>query len=189
MSDETVPDYSNEVAEPSVDVLSRLRTLAMKMLLLEDDIEAAEKQAKDSKEKLAALAQKIVPELMLSAGLDEIKIAGGHKIVVEKKIHASLPQDEERKAIWMKYLEETGDAELIKRQVIVDYGKESTKQVQILLEHLREIDVHTFAKITEKADIHNQTLLAYLRREKSAGNEVPLEAFGAFELTIAKIKR
>lgn len=185
------PDYSDEVAVPSEDGLARLRRLALKMLELESDIETAETVLEDLKKEFKTHSQTLVPTLMQELGLDEIKITGGSKIVVAKALHASLPQDPDpRHAVWMQYLTDSGNDALMKRQVIMNFGKESTEYMKTLMTHLRDLDVVTHATIVEKADIHNQTLLAFLRRELSDGHltEKQLEAFGAIEQTYAKIE-
>lgn len=183
-----VPDYSGEQTAPSGDSMKRLTRLVVEMGSLE--IRKLELQSQISKleSELKQYQENLVPTLMNDVGQTYVRTKSGIEVELKEDVVASFPKDERKRAIAFRYLEDEGDDGIIKRQFVISYGRDSIKWANELAEKLREWGVEKHATIQEDWSIHHQSLLAYLREKLRQGANVPLDAFGAFVRSFAKIK-
>lgn len=184
-----VPDYSGESSPASPDLMRRLNTLVLEAARLEMEEAKLEEQAKAIKQQLRTHKEKLLPELLAEMGMTSITTKEGIHVELKDEVRVSFPksdQDKRRRAF--AYLEATGDDGLIKREFVIQYGRGETSWAQEFSEKLVELNVAEHATVEEEWNIHHQTLLAYLKRQIKDGKPVPLEDFGAFVQSMAKIK-
>lgn len=185
-------DYSLDASESGADALARIGKLAAEQGLIELEIEDLEEKLKEAKKRLEHFSQKLLPEAMDQAGLDQIRTRGGLNVVVEDVVRASLPQDSAKRVRAFEYLRQTGDDGLIKREFVIAFGRDSRTSADAFSEMLRnwaELNKTTSYEISDEQTIHNQSLVAFVRRQLRDGAEIPLDAFGAFVQRTAKLKR
>lgn len=186
-----VPDYSDEQpVAPTEDVMKRLTGLVVKQAQLELEIEDLEAQLQAKKAEHVEYSAKMIPELMESIGLDTVKTrAGGIQVEIKTDVHASFPQDETKRAIAMRYLRDTGNDGILKRQFVIRYGRDSAEWARSFAKALESMDVSSHATVEDEITIHNQTLCKFIRDETEEGRPIPVEAFGGFIRKVARIKR
>lgn len=185
-----IPDYSDdEPVQQSTDILKQIGQLAAKQGLLELEIEDLEAQLKEKKKEHAQYAEKLVPDLLAQIGLKSITTKGGLQIELREDVRASLPQDPEKRDQGFKYLHDTGNDGIIKREITVRYGRDDGRFADQLLAALEDMGVKEHATIEHEWTIHNQTLVAFIKGELKEGRNVPMESFGAFIQKHAKLRR
>lgn len=187
---ESIPDYSGDT--PALDSgaqMERLRALVLRMAELELKVDDLEFELKETKKELGSYKEKLVPELMSEIGLDSLRTQGGIEVEVKEEVRAAFPKDSSRQASAFAYLKETGNDGLIKREITIQYGRDSTEWAERLTTQLEEWGVGDHATVQQEWTIHHQTLLAFIRSQLKEGSEIPLDMFGAYVQKFAKIKR
>lgn len=184
----TVPSYDEEPSRDT-DGLKRLQALVLQMSVLELKALDLETSLETTKKELRAYSENLVPELMSELGMTLMRTAGGAEVELKEDLRASFPKDEGRQAQAFAWLKQTGNDGIIKREITVQYGRDSTEWADKLVLALEAMGVSEHGVVTQEWNIHHQTLLAFLRTEIKAGNPVPMEAFGALVQKVARIKR
>lgn len=184
-----IPDYSGEESATPEDAMKRLTGLVVQMGMLEVEVEDLEAKLAAKKSELAKYKESFVPELMQNIGLSEVKTKAGIRVVASEKLIGTFPKDERKRAQAFGYIRDTGNDGLLKREIVIRYGRESDQYAEQLMQALTDMGVGEHAEVENQISIHHQSMLGFLRRELEAGRPVPLEAFGVIQKTIAEIKR
>ncbi len=185
------PDYSGEDS-PGEDesAAKRLTGLVLKMAQLEIEEGDLEYRLKETQKELRQYRENLVPELMAELGSTLFRTAlGGIEVEMKEELRASFPKEASRQAQVFAYLKETGNDGMIKREITVQYGRDSVEWAEQLVQKLEEWEVGKHATVQQEWNIHHQTLLAFLRGQLRDGKNVPMEMFSAFVQKYAKIKR
>lgn len=162
--------------------LSSLQNLAEQQAAAEAEVAKAEAALNRAKEVLKDLAERQVPDAMEQVGLSEFKTATGLVIKIDEIIRASIPNPQLFAALaWLKAHNHSA---LIKRSVVLNFGKGEDDKADKLLRELVEQGLEP----TDKAGVHPQTLGAFVREKLEKGEEVPLDLFGVFRQRVARIK-
>lgn len=185
---EDIPDYSGEKPSIPADRAQKLTMLIVEMAKLETMKIKLAAQLDQIDKELANYKTNLVPTLMMEIGQSLARTLGGIEVELKDIVVATFPQNEEKRARAFKFLEENGDDGIVKREFRIKYGRNSVEFAEKLAKLLREHEVEKHATIDVDWTIHHQTLLAYLRRKIEEGANVPLDAFGAFTQTVARIK-
>lgn len=191
MSEPVAPDYSGEDS-PGEDenAAKRLTALVLKMAQLELEEGDLEYKLKETQKELRQYRENLVPELMSELGSTLFRTAlGGIEVEMKEELRASMPKETARQAQVFAYLKETGNDGMIKREITVQYGRDSVEWAEQLVQKLEEWEVGKHATVQQAWNVHHQTLLAFLRGQLKDGKNVPMEMFSAFVQKYAKIKR
>lgn len=171
--------------EVDVTVLSELSRLAEKQQTLEKEIEATEKYLSDRKKELENVSRNLIPSILNSSGLSELRLSSGEKIVVKDKLSASIPDKNYTLAYRNMITAEGGDDHaqqivdsLFKSQVIIDGNNEDV--LNLLLDN----DIIYESKYS----IHPQTLMKYCRDRLESGKTIP-EGISVFQFQETKITK
>lgn len=183
-----VPDYSGEAAPVAQDSMKRLTRLVIEMGQLEIQKQEMETKLESVNKELREYQENLVPALMGEIGLSQVKTQAGIVVELREEVRASFPKDDQKRATAFAYLEREGDDGIVKRQFTIRYGRDSIEWANKFHEELQKLGVAEHATIDEDWSIHHQTLLSYLRQKLKEGSNVPLEAFGAFVQSFARIK-
>ena len=184
-----VPDYSDEPQESSAEATARLTGLVLKMAQLEIEEGDLEEKLKLVGKELRQYRENLVPELMAELGMNLIRTKGGIEVEMKEELRASFPKDSSRQTQAFGWLKETGNDGMIKREVSIQYGRDSVEWADQLIQKLEEWGVGEHGVVQQDWTVNHQTLLAFLRRELKDGKPVPMEVFSAFVQKYAKIKR
>lgn len=189
MTDTHYPDYSGEDDAPAEDSLLKLRRMALKMVELQQELDAAESKAEELKKDRDRYSLDLIPSLMKDLGLVEIKLTTNFRVVINEEMRVGAPpQEPAKREAWKKFLTETGNDGLIKREVIVSYDRDSTKWAEQLIAKIKEMEVEKHAEVRQVETIHPMTLKAFVTRQKGEHPEV-IELFGVFEQRVAKVRK
>lgn len=153
----------------------------------------AEHNAKEEEfKKLAAeqarladlIAREDLPQLLMQAEIEEMTLTDGTKVKLMQAVQASISAD--NRAAAHKWLVEHNFGGLIKTNVSVAFEAAQHDEADALGERL----VKEYGGAVEvDASVHPSTLKAFVRERIEAGDELPMDLFGVFTYTEAKITK
>lgn len=157
------------VAVKEVDMINEAITL------LTDEI------ARLSKKK-ALIEEETIPSSFFELGIKSIKLEDGRSVKVNLDVYSSLAND--NKPVAYRWLAEHNFGGLIKVQIVANYSKGEREKAE--QEYAKLIEAGVDAGLKE--DVHHSTLASFLREQIKAGNDLPLDIFGARSVFRTKIK-
>lgn len=163
--------------------LSRLSNLASEQAAAEAEVARLEGELTKARERLRDFAERQVPELMDSIGIEEFKTSSGLKIKVDETIRAGISVANGPKAF--AWLRENNHAALIKRAFSVTFGKGQDEKADAFAKELEAQGLDA----DDKTTVHPSTLAAFVREKLRNGDEIPLDLLGVHRQRFAKIMK
>lgn len=181
---ETAPDYSKYigVGHNSEGAFAELNKLVDEQHAAEQEVNRLMLELKRAQEAQLDISQRRLPELMDSLGLSTFKTTSGLAITIQEKIRASISQENKPKAF--AWLEEHGFGGLIKRNVVIKFGRDQEEEAVQYLDTLRQDGKDAALDKT----VHSSTLASFVREQLEEGKNIPVEVFGVFRQREAKIE-
>jgi hypothetical protein len=187
--------YAEDLAEDAADLemISELSARSLGQMALET-IELLEEQAalkarwKVVKKKLQFLAEKIIPEKLESMGMDSLTTPTGLSISVDNKIYASFPKDAEKRERAFEYLRKAGSGGIIRTKFELEFGTETDEQAREFAKLISENKVDRQAHVSAYRTLNHAQMMSFLREQREAGADPPMDAFGAVVKTVATVK-
>lgn len=173
-----------EKAAPQLghNILAQITQSARDLRDADREVEEAEAALKAAKQKANNIREVVLPGLMKEAGQEKLRTVDGWDLELVETLRASIPAATKNEAL--KWLEEHGQAAIIKRQIDLAFGKDETEKADRALAIILEAGFHP----TDKQTVHPMTLAATLRELIEAGEDVPLELLGAYLQSGVKMK-
>ena len=147
--------------------LERIGEIAASMVELQHAVAAAEEALKATKERLRIVQEGQLPAAMEQAGLSELRLESGEKIVVSNFYGCSI--DAARKEQAFDWLHDNGHGDIVKHTVSLDFKKGEADQAGAAVDALRKEGFDP-AEMVKDAP---QTLKAFARVEVEAGRQLP----------------
>lgn len=163
--------------------LTEVSELCMRQMELEDELERAEEIVEQIKEQLVEVREKQLPDLLKSKNLSEVRLAQGHKLILEDKYFSSIPVETKEES--HKWFREHGFGDLIKNLVTLSFARGEDNRAAQLLEELRSRGFEPQAN----QSIHPQTLKAFVREQITNGKSLPESVVKVTIVPTVKIKR
>ncbi len=170
------------IAVPKDEDLLTISQLAHEQLRLEDEVEQAEERLKDLKDQLRAIERGKLPEALAKFRLTKFEIEGGGEVSVKDDVYAGITVENQPKAF--AWLERSGNDDLIKNEISLNFGKGQDAESQALVDTLTE-QGYSFQR---KRSVHPQTLKAFVRHALEEGVAIPFDTFSIHVDKVAKIK-
>lgn len=174
-------DYSEDI-DVSDDALGQLSELAVDLRKAQSAVVNLELELKIAKADVRELEETQIPELMDEVGMTEFATSGGLKIVVEKKVFASIPKYRMSEAI--AWLDKNNEGGMVKRNVVVAFNRDQEDEATELADVLGK---DYPAGVDQTYSVHASTLRAWARKRIEAGKPTPEELFGIHTKQVAKI--
>lgn len=176
-------DYFDDLPEKKVEVatLQLLARLANESKELEASIQTKSVDLAEDQSKLDALLRKRIPEIMKELGMEEFKLTDGSKVSVKADVKCAITEANKPKAF--EWLETTNNDGIIKTKVGVDFGKGEMEEAKKAVDALHDIGL---AATMDRA-VHPATLKSFVKEMLENGVNIPIDVFGIFEFTVAKI--
>ena len=89
-------NFEEDVANIDQDSLESVSGLLQQQLKMETEIEIAEVDIQNKKEKLRKLSEEIIPARMTELGMSSTTMVDGSKVDVVENIYESIPKDPEK---------------------------------------------------------------------------------------------
>jgi len=189
------PDYSEFTKNqgPTGEDLANLSALVDEMVEAERRVAEAEERLKEEQNRLKTLRDHDIPTLMENAGIAEgsrIVTASGYQVELARNIQAGIAKARQEEAF--EWLERNGHGGLIKRNVVVGFGRGQDEEAERLRKLLEEGE---FENVRDDQSVHYQTLRGFVRErleqesaEDFEGTPLPRDLFGVVELRSARVK-
>ena len=190
MSDDLVRQMEQDFEEKFASNLEKadggaLKTVAeLARIIKTKEIEVAdlERQFKESKKEWVRLTDEELPASMAEMGLASFTLDDGSTIDVKPTYGASILVANREKAY--DWLRDHGYDDIIKNNVAVSFGR-GEDDMAGAFKSLAEKEGYSAQQDTS---IHSQTLRAFVRERIEAGDEFPMDLFGAYVGQRAVIK-
>lgn len=181
-------DYSDfdVIVTPAADQLKSIEELANQAYTLTKLIDELEASLKVNKAELMTLTHKAIPDALAAAGTSSFTTTTGVKITIKDVMHGTLPKDDQKRAIAIRWLEENGGKSIIKSELVCEFEKGSgnLEKKNRAAEALADMGV----PFADRESVHPQTLCAFAREKIKNGEEVPTELLGLYAGRMAKIE-
>ena len=164
------------------DKLEALSKLVEEHKVLETIIESMEKELSNKKKELEHVSRELIPSILNSTGLSEIRLASGEKLEVEDKLQASISDKNYMPAYRNMIQAEGGNDEAQKRIDALFKSKVILEDASEILDVLLENDI----PYEMKRSIHPQTLKKYCKSRLEEGKTIP-EGISVFQYQETKI--
>lgn len=166
----------------SNDALQQISVLATRQLNLEGDIKEMEEALKKLGEDLRRVQEVDLPNAMAEAGMKAFTLNNGAKITIKDDVAVSIPKDQKHEAY--QWLRDNGFGDVIKHNVVVEFGKEDDEAAIRLMQYCEKQG----KRAEDQQSVHAQTLKALVKEQLANGKEIPLDLFGAYPYSKAVIK-
>lgn len=196
-------EFQETARAPTDSSLSRVATLAERLVALDSLIEDKEAELKALAEQRRLIAESDLPAAMDECGdhgLASFTLGDGSKVSVALKYRCGqlddLPDDprrtdrrplEERLSA-LAWLEDNGHGDLARRVITVSLGRGSEDIAERILTYLRELRLNT-AEIKNAVTVPWNTLSAFVKELDSGQEPVPFETLGVQKVRVAEVKR
>jgi hypothetical protein len=175
-------DYSGYEPSQSEDALAQLSELAEEQQRRASAVNKAEEDLKFAQSELRKVAEEMIPELMITLGIEEFTTISGLKISIKEQYRASIRAD--FKNAGYAWLRENGHAAIIKRVVKVQFGMGEDEMAQKAIDALEE----QFLPVEDSNSIPWQTMARLAKDMREDGQDLPEELFSVHLQRISKIK-
>lgn len=185
MSDDPYAEFRDDSIPNNL--MTVLTQLADELVDADKAVEEAERILEERKAVRKDLVENRIPTA--AEGLEgRFKLSDGRHLEVKEEIRASIAGEKKGPAI--KWLDDHDYGHIVKRQIIIEFGKDSQEEVDELMSTLQEHQKKTarILPIKEKFDVHHMTLTSWVKERLSEGEELPKETFGIYHQKIARVK-
>jgi len=163
--------------------LQTVAELARRIRDHEAQIENLEQLAKSLKKELLKFTDEDMPAMLAEIGISSFALDDGSTVQVKQMYGASILVNNRPQAY--DWLRENGYDDIIKNTVLCQFGRGEDDQAAAFSAFAEK---EGFVP-TQKTEIHSQTLRAFVKERCEAGEEFPMELFGAYVGQRAVIKR
>ena len=146
------------------------------------DIEAAQKDLKEKEAEHRRLTDEVMPALFAELGMSEFTLDDGSKITV-KQTYSASPLKENREKVY-EWLRQEGYGDIIKNTVFCSFGQEEDSKAKAFYEMAEQQGYTAEAK----TEVHPSTMRAFVKERVEAGDDFPMDLFGAWVGQRATIK-
>ena len=189
-------DLLEDVA-PSSNSIGAVADMAQQMFDLEKEINDLTELLKQKKQNLTKLAEQDLPDLMQELNVKDFTLNNGAKVEVQDIASGSIPSAsaiqkakgddkaelEVRQQQCFDWLRDTGNGDLIKSNVEVQFGKGEDQACNEFTKELQ--DRKLFYRRAQ--GVHHGRLNSFLKERLSEGKEVPHDLFRVYVGRRAKI--
>ena len=160
-------------------VAALARTIRDKEQLISD----LEQTLKEVKKQLIKLTDEEMPSMLAEIGMSSFALDDGSTVEVKQTYGASILVDKRPEAY--EWLRDNGYDDIIKNTVACQFGRGEDDQASAFAAFAQQQGYVP----DQKTEVHPQTLRAFVKERCEAGEEFPMELFGAWVGQRAVIKR
>ena len=142
-----------------------------------------EQRLKDEKKALLKLTDEEMPAMLAEIGMASFSLDDGSTIDIKQTYGASIRVEKRPEAF--EWLRDNGYDDIIKNTVACQFGRGEDDQASAFAAFAQQ---QGYAP-DQKTEVHPQTLRAFVKERCEAGEEFPMELFGAWIGQRAVIKR
>ena len=180
---------SDSASDPSkLDTLNsqNLRSMAEVARAIRDkeaEIESLEKTLKARKEALRKQSEEELPSMMAEIGVNSFELDDGSRVTV-KDLYGGHISAANRDAAY-QWLRENNFDDIIKNTLSIVFGRGEDQEAD---RYMKILEGHGLLP-EQNTGVHSSTLKAWIKERMEAGDEFPMDLFGAYIGQRAIIKR
>tara|TARA_R100000808_G_scaffold24803_1_gene58432 strand:+ start:1826 stop:2428 length:603 start_codon:yes stop_codon:yes gene_type:complete len=181
---------TSQIEKVDTKALGSVAELARAIRNQEDTIRDLEEKLKTEKKLLLKLSDEDLPAILDELGLQSFKLEDGSEVTVKSTYGATIRVDDREQAY--EWLRQNEYDDIIKNTVSVQFGRgedEKAKEFKELVEAQKSDIGRQLYTADQKTEIHPQTLRAFIKERVEAGDEFPMQLFGAWVGRRASIKK
>jgi len=183
MEEDFENDLATSVEKLDQEGLNSVAGLARAIRGKEATISHLEEELKAHKKELLKLTDEEMPAMLAEIGISKFSLDDGSEIIVKSTYGASILVDNRPQAF--EWLRDRGYDDIIKNTVACQFGRGEDDKASAFA---------SFAELEgfyaeQKTEVHPQTLRAFVKERVEAGEEFPMELFGAWVGQRATIKK
>jgi hypothetical protein len=163
--------------------LTSVAALARTIRDKESRISDLEQQLKEEKKTLIKLTDEEMPSMLAEIGMSSFALDDGSTVEVKQTYGASILVEKRPEAY--EWLRDNGYDDIIKNTVACQFGRGEDDQASAFAAFAQQQGYVP----DQKTEVHPQTLRAFVKERCEAGEEFPMELFGAWVGQRAVIKR
>jgi len=163
--------------------LTSVAALARTIRDKEAKISDLEQMLKDEKKALIKLTDEEMPSMLAEIGMASFALDDGSTVEVKQTYGASILVEKRPEAY--EWLRDNGYDDIIKNTVACQFGRGEDDQASAFAAFAQQQGYVP----DQKTEVHPQTLRAFVKERCEAGEEFPMELFGAWVGQRAVIKR
>jgi hypothetical protein len=163
--------------------LTSVAALARTIRDKEAKISDLEQTLKEEKKALIKLTDEEMPSMLAEIGMSSFALDDGSTVEVKQTYGASILVDKRPEAY--EWLRDHGHDDIIKNTVLCQFGRGEDDQAGAFAAFAQK---QGFIP-EQKTEVHPQTLRAFVKERCEAGEDFPMELFGAWVGQRAVIKR
>lgn len=186
MDNEQLELLTSALADTDVEevgnVTSALATLVARVDELNTVSENLQNRLNEIEKEKRNILEELIPSVMLSQNISEIKLLDGRKLVYKEEYFASVTEAK-KPAAWA-WFRANGLADIIKNKFEVVY---TAGQAEDAANFKKLLDVAEVA-YTCKEDVHSSTLKSTVNKLIADGNMPPQDIFGIYQKKTAVVK-
>ena len=163
--------------------LTSVASVAKAIKSKEDLIADLEQKLKDEKKSLLKMTDEDLPSILSEIGMSKFTLDDGSEVNVKQTYGGSILVENRQKAF--EWLRENGYGDIVKNKISCQFGQGE------------DDEAHSFVRMAQgqgyvtdqKEEVHPQKLRAWIKERVEAGEDFPMELFGAYIGQRAVIKR
>ena len=180
--EEMEEEQSSNIENLEQNDLTTVASLAKKQKNQEQKVKDLDTELKEAKKELLRISDEEIPNLMTETGLSSFKLDDGSSLEIKNIYGASILVANREKAY--DWLRDHGHDDIIKNKVVATFGRGQEDDAKVFMRVAYDNGVAT----DQESKIEPQTLKAWVKERMEAGEEFPMELFGAFSGQRAIIK-
>lgn len=174
---------TSQIEKVDTKALGSVAELARAIRNQEDTIRDLEEKLKTEKKLLLKLSDEDLPAILDELGLQSFKLEDGSEVTVKSTYGATIRVDDREQAY--EWLRQNEYDDIIKNTVSVQFGRGEDEKAK----EFKELAENNKYAADQKTEIHPQTLRAFIKERVEAGDEFPMQLFGAWVGRRASIKK
>ena len=176
-------NVASSIEKVDQDGLKSVARLAREIQTVEAEIKDVEEKLKALKKQHIKLTDEELPSMLAEIGLSSFELDDGSKVEVKQTYGASILVDNRPRAY--EWLRDNGYDDIIKNTVMCQFGRGEDDKASSFAAFAQQQGYIA----DQKTEIHPQTLRAFVKERVEAGDEFPMELFGAWIGQRATIKK
>lgn len=180
---EMAADSPDNKTVDSTDKLKYLTDLCKQLEDQQEELKEAEDTVSKIKDKVHYLSSVVIPGVFEELGVKKLTLLNGREVKIDTDWVGSIT--EEKSLAAFNWLEENGHGAIIKKNLTIDLKKGESETATKIREWLVTNKIFSFK---EKPSVHHSTLKSFIRERKEAGDDLPDELFGVYQIKETKIK-
>lgn len=182
LSDAMLLDDLVSIEMTADEALNEIHALCRAVSDIDKQVTDAEELLEQLKLKRRELVEKTIPERLRQAQLSKCRLADGTEVTLRDEVFASI--SDQNHSMAMSWLRDNGFDDIIKNVVSCNFGRGEDDKAKGLIDALMQNNI----EFSQRQRVHPATLKAFLKEQLQKGVAIPLDLFGAYMATVARIK-